>query len=299
MFSPLTEVISRSPNHSGKRTEEIIYIIPHCTAVSVSAKRLGEIFQPTSKNASCNYGIGNDGKVVGVVDEENRSWCSSSAWADQRGITIETSSSNKAPYQLDAKAYEKLIYLTADIMKRRGKSRLVWIADKNTALKYVPAANEMVVLVHRWFANKACPGDWLIGKMNEYVSRVNSILSGPKSAYFEYTIQKGDSLSKIAYLYDTTVEELCAINNIANKNLIVAGQKILIPTAPADIIAPETEENQEKPVEEEKKPSYSVTCLICEEPTDLTEAEVKALENGSHIVKVCDKCKSAIMKIRG
>lgn len=44
-----------------------------------------------------------------------------------------------------------------------------------------------------------------------------------------YTIQRGDTLSKIAARYGTTVAVLVELNNIANKNRIYAGHKLLIP----------------------------------------------------------------------
>lgn len=43
-----------------------------------------------------------------------------------------------------------------------------------------------------------------------------------------YTIKKGDTLSKIAKAYKTTVEQLVKWNNIKNKNLIYPGQKIRV-----------------------------------------------------------------------
>lgn len=45
-----------------------------------------------------------------------------------------------------------------------------------------------------------------------------------------YTIQRGDTLSEIANRYGTTVQELVDINNIANPNLIYAGQILRILT---------------------------------------------------------------------
>ena len=44
-----------------------------------------------------------------------------------------------------------------------------------------------------------------------------------------YTIQRGDTLIKIAARYGTTVQVLVELNNIANKNRIYAGHKLLIP----------------------------------------------------------------------
>ena len=44
-----------------------------------------------------------------------------------------------------------------------------------------------------------------------------------------YTIQRGDTLSRIAARYGTTVAILVELNHIANKNKIYAGHKLLIP----------------------------------------------------------------------
>ena len=45
-----------------------------------------------------------------------------------------------------------------------------------------------------------------------------------------YTVQVGDTLSKIASRYGTTVQELTKINNLANPNLIYPGQSLRIAT---------------------------------------------------------------------
>lgn len=67
-----------SPNHSGQRTHSIDRITPHCVVGQCSVETLGSIFEPTSRQASSNYGIGADGRVGMYVEEKNRSWCSSS-----------------------------------------------------------------------------------------------------------------------------------------------------------------------------------------------------------------------------
>ena len=48
----------------------------------------------------------------------------------------------------------------------------------------------------------------------------------------EYTVQKGDSLSKISERYYGTmsrVKDICELNQIAVEDLIYAGQKIYLP----------------------------------------------------------------------
>ena len=82
--SPLVNVTLLSPNHSGQRTHAIDTITIHCVVGQCTAKRIGEIFQPTSRQASSNYGVGLDGSIGLYVEEKNRSWCSSSNANDQR-----------------------------------------------------------------------------------------------------------------------------------------------------------------------------------------------------------------------
>lgn len=172
--SSLVDYTLLSPNNSGKRTHKIDRITPHCFVGQVTAERGAEVFASTSRKASCQYVIGLDGRVALVCDEDNRSWCTSSNSNDQRSITIECASDNTHPYAFTDACYNKLIDLTVDICKRYGKTRLVWINNKEQALAYEPKDNELQITVHRWFANKSCPGDWLMGKMDDYVAKVNS-----------------------------------------------------------------------------------------------------------------------------
>src|SRR5574344_399983 len=176
--SPLVSYTKLSPNHSGQRTPSIDRITPHCVVGQCSVETLGEIMYPTSKQASCNYGIGPDGRVGMYVEEKNRSWCSSSNANDQRAITIECASDTFHPYAMNDKVYATLITLCTDICRRNGKKKLLWFADKNKSLNYIPAADEMVLTVHRWFANKSCPGDWLYSRLGDVAAKVTAKLSG-------------------------------------------------------------------------------------------------------------------------
>lgn len=179
--SSLVNCTVKSPNHSGARTHAIDRITPHCVVGQLSAESIGGCFTSSSAQASCNYGIGKDGRVVLCVDEGNRSWCSSSNANDQRAVTIECASDTTNPYAMTDAVYEKLIALCVDICQRNGKTKLLWFGDKNTALNYSPKSNEMVLTVHRWFANKACPGDWLYSRLGDVANRVTAQLSGSSS----------------------------------------------------------------------------------------------------------------------
>ena len=162
--SSLVSYTRLSPNHSGLRTHSIDRITPHCVVGQCTVQTLGDIFAPTSRQASCNYGIGKDGKVGMYVEEKNRSWCSSSNANDQRAVTIECASDTTEPYAFKDVVYQTLITLCADICKRNGKTKLLWLGDKEKTLNYTPKSDEMVLTVHRWFANKSCPGNWMYAR---------------------------------------------------------------------------------------------------------------------------------------
>ena len=185
--SPMVSCTKLSPNHSGQRTHSIDRITPHCVVGQCSVETLGNVFLPTSRQASSNYGIGVDGRVGMYVEEKNRSWCSSSAANDQRAVTIECASDSKAPYAFKDVVYEKLIQLCTDICKRNGKTRLLWLGDKDKTLGYTPAPDEMVLTVHRWFANKSCPGDWMYARMGDLAEKVTAALDGQTQAPLDNT----------------------------------------------------------------------------------------------------------------
>ena len=176
--SPLVSYTRLSPNHSGQRTHAIDSITPRCVVGQCSVETLGNIFAPTSRQASCNYGIGADGRVGMYCEEKNRSWCSSSNANDQRAITIECASDTNHPYAFKDIVYNKLIELCVDICKRNGKTKLLWFGNKDKTLAYNPAADEMVLTVHRWFANKSCPGDWMYQRMGDLAAKVTAKLGG-------------------------------------------------------------------------------------------------------------------------
>lgn len=167
-----------SPNHSGQRTHSIDRITPHCVVGQLSCESICGCFTSPQKKASCNYGIGTDGRISLCVEEKNRSWCSSSNANDQRAVTIECSSDKTAPYAMTDAVYAALIDLCTDICKRNGKSKLLWFGDKNKTLAYEPKADEMIITVHRWFANKSCPGDWLYNRLGDLAAKVTSRLGG-------------------------------------------------------------------------------------------------------------------------
>ena len=171
--SPLATVKVLSPNHSGQRNHKIDTITIHCVVGQCSAQRIGEIFLPKERQASSNYGIGYDGQIGLYVEEKNRSWCSSSASNDHRAITIEVASDTTHPYAVNDKAYAALLDLVTDICKRNGITKLLWQGDKNL----IGQVDKQNMTVHRWFANKSCPGDYLYNRHGEIAAEVNKRLA--------------------------------------------------------------------------------------------------------------------------
>ena len=170
-----------SPNHSDLRTKRIDRISPHCVVGQCTAEGLGDWFHRPSTQASSNYGIDKDGRVGLYVEEKNRSWCTSSNENDQRAVTIECASGKVEPYAMNEVVYDRLIDLCVDICQRNGKKKLLWFGDKQKSLSYQPKEDEMLITVHRWFANKSCPGNWLYARLGDLATKVTARLSGGES----------------------------------------------------------------------------------------------------------------------
>lgn len=176
--SSLVSYTKLSPNHSGQRTHSIDRITPHCVVGQLSCESICGCFTSPSRQASCNYGIGKDGRISLCVEEKNRSWCSSSNANDQRAVTIECASDMSEPYAMNSAVYDSLVKLCTDICKRNGKRKLLWLGDKTKTLNYAPKSDEMVLTVHRWFANKSCPGNWLYARLGDLAAKVTANLGG-------------------------------------------------------------------------------------------------------------------------
>lgn len=238
--SPLVDYTRISPNKNSPRNHKIDTITIHCVVGQCTVETLGNIFAPTSRQASSNYGVGTDGKIGMYVEEKDRSWCSSNAANDNRAVTIEVASDTKHPYAVNDRAFAALLDLVTDICKRNGIRKLVWSTKKADRVNHKNGCN---MTVHRDYANKSCPGDYLYNRHREIAAEVNRRLgvadtapdAGAAQGVTVYTVKKGDTLSQIAAKYGTTYQAIAAYNGIKNPNAIRVGQKIKIPasTAPA------------------------------------------------------------------
>lgn len=171
--SSIVSYTNMSPNHSGQRTHIIDTISPHCVVGQLSVESIGKVFEKSSRQASSNYGIGYDGRVGLYVPEAYRSWCTSSNANDQRAITIEVASDKTHPYAINSAAYKSLIVLMADICKRNSIKKMIWSTDKNTRMNHLNGSN---ITVHRDYAAKACPGDYMYSRMGQIALEVNKLL---------------------------------------------------------------------------------------------------------------------------
>ena len=169
--SSLVNLVSYSPNHSGKRTHPITKIAIHHTAGVLTAAGIGSVFKPTSRQASCNYGIGNDNKVVLVVDECNRAWTTSSSWCDNRAVTIEVSNCQYGGnWIVSDRVLNTLIDLVTDICRRNKIKNCTYTGGKDGVLQ-----------MHKWYASTSCPGPYLGSKFPYIAQEVNKRLRGGKS----------------------------------------------------------------------------------------------------------------------
>ena len=171
--SPLVSFTKISPNKTSPRNHAIDTITIHCVVGQCTVETIGNIFAPTSRQASSNYGVGLDGRIGMYVEEKDRSWCTSSSENDNRAITIEVASDTSEPYAVNSKAYNALLDLVTDICKRNGIKKLVWSTNKNNRVKHLNGCN---MTVHRDYANKSCPGKYLYDRHGEIADEVNKRL---------------------------------------------------------------------------------------------------------------------------
>ena len=171
--SALVNYTKISPNRTSPRKNKIDTITIHCVVGQCSVETLGAIFAPSSRQASSNYGVGYDGRFGMYCEEKDRSWCSSSAANDNRAITIEVASDTTEPYAVNDKAYAALLDLVTDICRRNGIKKLVWSTKKNERVNHLNGCN---LTVHRDYANKSCPGNYLCERQGAIAAEVNKRL---------------------------------------------------------------------------------------------------------------------------
>lgn len=191
-----------SPNRTSPRNHTIDSVAIHTMAGKLTVEQCGGIFADASYKASSNYGIDSEGNIAVYVDEDDRSWCTSSSGVDNRAVTIEVAcmdASATEPFEASASAYESLLQLLVDICQRNSIDSLKWKGDESYAIAAADGGpvDEQNMFVHRWFAAKSCPGEWLYSRQGQIASEVNTRL-GRGETYTDgtaSTISSGQSVS--------------------------------------------------------------------------------------------------------
>ena len=156
-----TYIPAASTNHWGARKEKIKKILVHHMAAKWTAKRCAESFAQSSRGASATYCIGYDGEIVRCLDENITPGTSGGYEYDKDAVTIEVANSaTGGNWPVSDKALNSLIILCADIAKRNNLGTLA--KGKNLCW-------------HQMYAATACPGPYLLSKMDYIATEANKI----------------------------------------------------------------------------------------------------------------------------
>lgn len=203
--SPLVNYTKISPNSTNPRNKKISKITIHHMAGNLTVEQCGNVFQPTSRQASSNYAVDTNGRVGMYVEEKNRSWASSSRENDNMAITIEVANDGGANWHVSDKALEKTIELCVDICKRNDIKELVFTGDKTGNLT-----------MHRYFANTNCPGPYLESKFPYIADEVNKRLNKKSEdlsmTQYQELKKEIDSLKKQIEAYEKSKEKVYHYN---------------------------------------------------------------------------------------
>ena len=202
--SPLVSYTALSPNCSA-RTGKIDRITIHHMAGVGTVESCGAVFASSSRGASANYGIGNDGRIGLYVPEEKRAWTSSNAANDNRAVTIEVSNSEAIyPWPVSAAAYRTLIELCADICRRNGIERLSYTGDTSGNLTR-----------HNMFAATLCPGPYLQERFPAIAEEVNRRLDEKKE---DENVKRYNTISEMPDWARETAAKLAAAGVLTGRD---------------------------------------------------------------------------------
>lgn len=228
MYSRFVDkVFAFGGKNSNARKSKILKITPHHMAGIMGAFSCAKMHY-NSDGSSANYYIGNDGVIVGGVDESRRAWTSGSESNDTQAITIEVSNSkNGEPWSISDSAYNSLIKLCADVCIRYNIN------------PHFDGTKNGTITIHKMFQNTACPGTYMeeiikSGRFEEDLKEEIAEQKGtpdvkpvPDGKEY-YIVQKGDTLTKIAKEKNSSVSCLKVINNLENANMIFVNQKLIV-----------------------------------------------------------------------
>ncbi len=206
--SGLTKVVKLTDNCTKPRNAKISRITPHCIAGKMTAEAALTFFK-NSTNSSANYVIGHGGKIGLSVRETDRAWTTSSGKNDNKAITVEISNSAGAPnWPMSEEAVDAFVALTVDICEYYGFKKVVYYEKPMTIAigeeateKWITSLDvpkdALLVTLHRWYKNKACPGKWFVKRLPEVVSRINKEIKSTKKEEKPATEKAQSSETKV------------------------------------------------------------------------------------------------------
>ena len=180
-----------SPNKNAPRNRAIRRLTPHCVAgnLTIEATLNLAAFRAGGK-ASTSYAIGSDGRIGLGVEETSRPWTSSSAANDNEAITFEIANNGGAPdWRMSNAAINTWLDTAVDICRFYGFSKVAYrpkpatvtSSQVETWINTWAKDDEMLITLHNWYANKACPGPYLMRQLPWLVREMNKRLQD--SAY--------------------------------------------------------------------------------------------------------------------
>lgn len=165
--SSLVSYTRISPNRTSPRRGKISKIVIHHMAGNLSVETCGNVFAPSSRQASSHYGIGSDGRIGMYCEEKDRAWTTGNQ-IDHQAVTIEVADDVMGGnwHSSDA-ALKSLVLLCADICRRNGIANPTYTGDGNGTF-----------LMHKWYQNTDCPGAFLESKFPWIAQEVRKQLNG-------------------------------------------------------------------------------------------------------------------------
>lgn len=182
-FSGLTNQIRRSGQRSSRQGARVDHLTLHHQAGTNDDAVINMMVNAT-RQVSANYTVSNEGRITGVVDEEDRAWTSGSstdggkgAAIDRRSITMEIENEAGAPnWPVSQIAHERVAALCADVAKRYG-------FDLNRSAT-VEGHRELWTRYRASYPT-ACPGglnlDWIVTRARELLGQGSAPATIPGS----------------------------------------------------------------------------------------------------------------------
>jgi N-acetylmuramoyl-L-alanine amidase/Mannosyl-glycoprotein endo-beta-N-acetylglucosaminidase/LysM domain/Peptidase family M23 len=222
---PKIKEFIQSPNHSSRAGSDINTIVVHYTTAGTVAGTISH-FQSPQSQVSAHYIIDKNGEIYQMVRDADKAWHSAQANRSSIGI-------------------EHVARIGDKLTEAQEKSSIHLIKWLMTEYK-IPKEN---IKAHKEILSTNCPGnifgddidDPNLTNFKAWIAKnfSNNIISVPQplspSGLGIYVVQAGDTLSAIAEIHNTTLDQLLELNSsITDPNIIAPGQRIIIARVQGD-----------------------------------------------------------------